>query len=182
MGLLDFLKDLTPLVRRAAGAFDRARRAERNGSYAKAQENYRKASVLYRQALEQGSSPVLRDRLKAGISCVRCGKTEEALEWLAPVIESGRYESEARLHAGYAHAKLDDAEAAAMHWEAYPADPIQAIIGNALKEQARKLRSGGSPQEACEAVAAAWNRQDQQDRRTEGSREERHDLERRRGF
>lgn len=182
MGLLDFLKNLTPLVRRAAGAFDRARRAERNGNYEKARESYRKASDLYRQAQDQGSAPVLRDRLKAGISCVRSGRNEEGLEWLGPVIESGRYASEARLHAGSAHAKLGDAEAAAAHWEAYPADPVQGIIGNALKEQVRNLRSGASPQEACEAVAAAWNRQDQHDRRMEGDREQRHDLERRRGF
>lgn len=181
--ILEFLKKKTPLTSRAQREFELARRKERNSDYEAAAQSYDTVADLYAQAEESGSRILYLDRLKAGIACVRCGRHKEGLEWLQPVVEYGeRFESESRLHAGYACAKLGDREGALAHWEAYPGDPLQAITSQAMKEQVAALRNGAALETACEAVAQAWNSQDQHDRRTENMKFKRNELIRRRGF
>ncbi|GAB7024345.1 hypothetical protein [Salidesulfovibrio brasiliensis] len=180
--VFDFLKKKTPLTARAQREFEQARRKERSGDYEGAAASYETVADLYEEAEATGSRILFRDRLKAGIACVRCGRHEAGLVWLDPVITSGKFPSEARLHAGYASAKLGDRQAAQSHWDAYPPDPLQSIISQVMTEQAAALRNGTSLDAACEAVAQAWNAQDQHDRRTENMKFKRNELIRRRGF
>lgn len=180
--LFDFLKRNTPSASRAARAFETARRQERNKDYEAALTHYETCAQLYDAAEQAGSRLLYVDRLKAGIAGVRSGRNERALDWLLPVLEAGKYLSEARLHAGYAYAKLGKAQETVEHWSAYPGDPLQPIISKTIREQTEAVKNGLPLQQCCEAVARAWNAQDQHDRRTENMKFKREELIKRRGF
>lgn len=161
--LASLFSSLVPAHRKGERNFERARKAEQRGDFAKAEAYFNAAAEgfdAHFAARERKGGRVRASRLAmAGICYTRLGRNQEAIDILQRALEQ-RDIPDAYLNAGYAAAKLGDRDTAIRFWAGYPDWADQAVIASALKEQLDTLREGGDLQTACEAVARAVREQD----------------------
>ena len=174
-----------PPARRGEKSVERGRAAEMRGDFAAAEAHFRTAAEAFDAHLarrtRRGGAVRPSHRVLAGIAYTRIGRNQDALDVLGPVIEAGGI-PDACLHAGYAAAKLGEAEKAARYWAAYPDWAEERILGRVLHEQAAALLRGAAPQAACEAVARAVLDQDRENARRRPMSRGRKQVPRNRGY
>lgn len=160
---MNFLSKLTTPLRRAEKNFHRARAAELRADFSKAKSYFQTAAQAYDDHFtEKGEDKARPSQLvMAGITYVRIGRNEDALRVLNTCMALKEI-PDAYLHAGYAAAKLGETTKAIDYWARYPKWYEQRIMHAVLKEQIQLLRESETPdlQSACEAIAAAFRKQD----------------------
>ena len=164
---MSFFSKLTPSHRKGEKNFERARAAEGRRDFDAAMEYFHDSAKAYdvhfAESEESGKALRPSHLVMAGICYTRIGRNADALDVLDACLALKEI-PDAFLHAGYAAAKLSEADKAVDYWEHYPAWADQRIIATALKEQTALIRTQGEAalQSACEVVAEAVFRQDKE--------------------
>lgn len=162
---MSFFSKLTSPSRKGEKNFERARAAEGRRDFGKAQNYFQTAAEAFDDHLAdcRGKRKPARPShlVMAGICYTRLGRNEDALDVLGECLAQKQI-PDGYIHAGYAAAKLGQAEKAIAYWEDYPAWADQKIIADALKEQIAAVKAQGEAalQPACETIAEAVFRQD----------------------
>lgn len=162
---MSFFSKLTSPSRKGEKNFERGRAAEGRRDFDKAQGYFQTAAEAFDAHLTEcrdKGKPVRPSHLvMAGMCYTRLGRDQDALDVLGECLAQKQI-PDGYLHAGYAAAKLGQADKAIAYWEAYPAWAEQKIVADALKEQVATVKAHGEAalQPACEAIAEAVFRQD----------------------
>ncbi|QGY38969.1 tetratricopeptide repeat protein [Pseudodesulfovibrio cashew] len=161
---MSFFSRLVPPSRKGENNFKRARAAELRRDFDKAQAYFSAAAGAFddhfARLKDKGKAPRASHLAMAGICYTKLGRNEDAITILEQCLAI-KDVPDAYLHAGYAAAKLGDADRAVDYWDRYPQWAEQRIVAKALKEQVQALREEKiSLQAACEAVAHAVHQQD----------------------
>lgn len=160
---MNFFSKLVAPYRRGEKNFERGRSAELRGDFAKAEEYFGIAADAFDEHFgskgESGARP--SHLVMAGICYVRIGRNEDALQMFDRCV-SLKEIPDAFLHAGYAAAKMGDAQKAMEYWKRYPAWYEQRIMHDVLTEQLSSLEQAEAVdlEGACEAIAQAVRQQD----------------------
>lgn len=158
---MGFFDRLVPPSNKGERNFDRGMRAELRRDFAKAKNYFTAGADNFIEHLalkkRKGQEPLVRHLVMGGVCCTRIGRNQEALDMLDQAIALRDDIPDAWLNAGYAAAKLGDANRAIGYWTAYPEWSEERMVSAALKQVVDELKSKGSPdlQTACETVAAA---------------------------
>ncbi|WP_147818725.1 hypothetical protein [Salidesulfovibrio onnuriiensis] len=158
---MGFFSKLVPPSGKGERNFDRGMRAELRRDFAEAEQYFSAGADNFAEHLAlkdaKGQEPLVRHLVMGGICCTRIGRNREALAWLDRALALRDDVPDAWLNAGYAAAKLGDADRAAGYWSRYPQWSEERIVAEALKQAVRQLKTAEQPdlQAACEAVAQA---------------------------
>lgn len=162
---MSFFSKLIQPYRKGQRNFERGRAAEFRRDFDAAKNYFQVAAEAFDEHIakkEADGKEVRPSHLTmAGICYTRIGRYEDALRVLDECMERKEV-PDAFLHAGYAAAKMGDADKAVEYWKGYPHWAGQRVIANTLKEQIKAIRSQDTPdlQGACEAMAQAIFKQD----------------------
>lgn len=161
---MSFFSKFTKPYKKGEMNFERARDAEAAKRFPKAEEYFIKSAEgfdAHFAAKDAAGDEIHTPHLvMAGIAYTRLGRNQDALRVLDAALARKEI-PDAFLNAGYAAAKLGDADLARNYWSRYPAWADQRIIANALKEQLSLLAAEAPDLVACcEAIAKAVLAQD----------------------
>lgn len=153
--------------------FERGRAAEARGDFGKAETYFGEGAAGYDEYFGKKPGDEARPShlVMAGVCYTRVGRYEDALRVLSECVERKEI-PDAFLNAGYASAKMGQADEAARYWSLYPSWAGQREVESALKKQIKLIRAGGADLgAACEAVAVAVYKQDKINARDRNFRE-----------
>lgn len=167
---MSFFSKLVKPYRKGEKNFDRARAAEFRRDFEKAREYFKESATAFDEHLAdkraRGEDIRPSHMAMAGLCYTRLGRYEDALQTLDECI--GRKDiPDAFLYAGFAAARLGQAEQAVGYWKDYPTWADQRILANVLKEQITAISKVNGPdlEAACEAIMQGVYEQDQYNRK-----------------
>lgn len=158
---MGFFDKLVPPSSKGEKNFDRAMRAELRRDFTKAEEYFTACADNFAEHFstkeDKGGRILVRHLVMGGIACTRIGRNEQAVEWLEKSIAMRDDVPDAWLHAGYAWAKMNDAEKAVHYWSNYPQWSEERIVSSALNEIIPTLKTDAPDlPDACERVVQAF--------------------------
>jgi len=167
---MSFFSKLVKPYRRGEKNFDRARAAEFRRDFGKAGEYFMEAATAFDEHLAdkraRGEEIRPSHLAMAGLCQTRLGRYEDALDTLDECL-SRKDIPDAFLYAGFAAARLGQADRAVGYWKGYPTWADQRILANVLKEQIAAVTRSDDPDldAACDAVINGVYEQDQYNRK-----------------
>lgn len=167
---MSFFSKLVKPYRKGEKNFDRGRAAEFRKDFEKAMEYFKEGAVGFDEHLadlqSKGKEPRPSHLAMAGVCYTRLGRYDDALRVLDECIDLKDI-PDAFLHAGFAAAKLGQADRAVGYWKEYPSWADQRILANVLKEQIKAISKSETPDldSACDAIIRGVYEQDQYNRK-----------------
>jgi tetratricopeptide (TPR) repeat protein len=172
---MSFFSRLIAPYRKGERNFERGRAAELRRDFKAAEKYFQIAADAFDEHIAKkemtGQEVGTSHLVMAGICYTRLGRNHDALRVLDECIER-RDIPDAFLHAGYAAAKLGDAERTMTYWKEYPSWADQRIIANALNKQIKTISSQETPdlQTVCQAISQAIFSQDHENAKAKSFR------------
>lgn len=181
---MGFLDKLVPASKRGEKNMERARRAEVRGDKAKTREYYEKVAQAFDEHFAKTPDPMTGHMAMAGIAYARLGRNQEAVQLLEKALEQRSCIPDAVVHAGFAYLAMDDPQSAIRVWKQFPKEAEQSVMARALKDMITQLESANSADfdAIMQEVARAWHSQAKYDDQRMSRNEERHKIERIRGY
>ena len=167
---MSFFSKLVKPYRKGEKNFDRARAAEFRRDFEKARGYFTEAATAFDEHLAdkraKGEDIRPSHLAMAGLCYTRLGRYDDALSTLDECM--GRKDiPDAFLYAGFAAAKLGQADRAVGYWKDYPTWADQRILANVLREQIEAISRADAPDldAACDALIQGVYEQDQYNRK-----------------
>lgn len=154
-----------PTLRVADGNFQKARHLRLAGLNEEAAPEYAAAATAYSKAFarrsEDGRTPFLSSRLKAGMSMYWTGRFKDAYELFDGLFEAGGRSLETIVYGGLSAAELDRHEEAVRMWSAMDATHGMFILHEGIKAALAGLDEGSmNLRQAADHVRNALWKQD----------------------